>query len=450
VQHLGPPPLSVDAQARTSAPLFALPGPWEVLKPASPVSGVHVMPRLRCLEYDYYFVLEVMREVRVPGKRDKKKKVVHRAYIVEPTRLQFYRTYALHCRWHFLRKGLLAVHTQCTTYEEEFGLEEREPDEVAAAVANDEKVFAFLDNTTNHLLEEIQVVNDADSDDESVALVDAMRLDRLAALVLNDPGQPLATDERGNVRRDIGLAGRSCRAMISALSGMYVPEMGTMYNVKPGLDGDANFTQSMVKTACKQTRFVTRQAQRLGQPQWANDFRGNAERSEHFCRRIGRALGVDDCDNYVTEGNSLGVNADLSDSFSPRLVGHYDTNNGRSEGYDMYWGVVVYVQIRVGGRLVRVRVNFGGYARNHICGVYRRLAVNRQILEEYLRCKRANPERYVVDARVLLRGIPHGSMRYVPPRRTRACTTACTFTACYSSGWHATTTLPSCTRQFLP
>ena len=119
-----------------------------------PSNGVHIMSSRRCLEYEYYFVLEVMREVP----RGKKKKVVHRAYIVEPTRVQFYRTHALHCRWHFLRKGILAVHTQCITYEDEFGLVEKAPKDVAAAVANDERMFAFLDNTKNHLLEEIQVV----------------------------------------------------------------------------------------------------------------------------------------------------------------------------------------------------------------------------------------------------------------------------------------------------
>ena len=93
---------------------------------------------------------------------------------------------------------------------------------------------------------------------------------------------------------------------------MYVPLYTTWADDKDGLPGHSCRTESLIRTACAQRELVLYLAEKYGQPAWRQDFVVNVDRANNFPRRIAGRYGIDP-ENFVTSGNSFGVNADLTD-----------------------------------------------------------------------------------------------------------------------------------------
>ena len=318
-----------------------------------------------------------------------------RVYLLEPSLYQFYRTMDLHLRPHFLANGLFFSRYEVGLYRER-GLEEVNVSNLARGTSPlPEGVFVILRNNVNHILDEIQVINNLERGEETRALVDALRLPDLAELVLNNETAALEVDERGNLRKDINFVGRSSKDRIEGdYPGMNVPHYSTHFDDEPGLDGDWSLTQSLIKTAIAQRRLVLHLAELVGAPDWGMDFVGNEKRLRCFCHRIAQLYGITDYQDFVTAGNSLGINATVPGALHSLLARHKDNLNGRLPGHNLYWGVVVHARIMFRGVVVLVRINFGGYDRHHLDGVVRREEENIRILDDYRAWKEENPARF--------------------------------------------------------
>lgn len=352
------------------------------------------------LQYELWFVLEVVPRADV-----------RHVYLLEPTKLQFYRTYALHERYHFQIRTIHAVRAYIKSMASE-GVPCIPSARAQNYIDNQSSFCAILEGARNHFLDDVTVINCHGDSLEVGEMIKSMRLNEMAELMLtgSDSQDP---DNRGNFRRDIGFCPQS-QNDTSVIPGMNVPRYTTRYDSVEGLEGDNSFTVSMMNAAVR-LRGIVNYVSRAFSLGW-NDF-VDGSRASLFSRRVAQERGVANPEEFVTEGNSIGITG-IDPRGNLRLLRrHVDDQNARVPSHHFYWGVSVYESVRHEGWSADqfIRISFGGYGKKCIDDVMRRLGVNTSIHRSFVQWSRDEGDLFSASAQSIL-SWDGGLFRFMRPR----------------------------------
>ena len=356
------------------------------------------------VNYELWFILEI-----------KKNGKLNQSYLVEPSLAQFYRTSKLNERDHFQLRGPYAIQA----YEDELrseGLQKVDPSEIDAASQAGKPFYSVLDASSNHFLPDIDVVNFGD-DVELMACAREMRLSELGMLMYSDPRETFLTDDRGNLKKDIGFTPQS-QTDRSVIEGMNVPRFTTKHDDDAGVGSDPSLTVSMIKAGCGLKHFVDMAQQKFGQD-W-DDFTGEFRR-DNFPRRVAQERGVEDYRNFILEGATVGITGTMPSGSFKMLNRHRDQINATSDTHKFYWGISLHewVQYPNWKQLLLIRLAFGGYGKKCLDDVSRRYSVNTEILQGLSSWRNNNPELFTNGVELLYSDTAF-PFRFVRPRADKA------------------------------
>lgn len=388
-----------------------------------------ILPRI-CYSNQHlelWFVLEVP----VAG-------TVSKVYITQPSVHQFYRTCDLHECNHFQINCVTRLQVFVDRMEEN-GLTYLCPGAVDATSAD---FFTILAHDDNYVLPDITVINMFSR--EGQELVRSVGLEELGRHVLSN-NVPSSGDDRNNLRTDIGFSAQSYTDR-EVVEGMVAPRFTTRLDGLPGMNNDTSLTQSIMKASIA-LKGVVEEVQGEHQVNWEDDF-SDATRSNLFSHRIAAIHGIEDPTQFVVEGCSLGVTGLLPSGDYKILQPHMDRMNGRVDGYNVYWGLSVYVKVQYPGWACGawVRIALGCYGKKSVDDFMRRLSVNSQILDDVRSWMDNHPELLSVDHTILRFRGGHNSSTFarVP---TSLCTTAFLYMDVWNWDERMASTRPCYTRQ---
>lgn len=363
--------------------------------------------KLRC---DLWLVVEIEKDEKL-----------HKSIIVEPSSRQFYRTVNLHERDHFQLRGEFSVHAY-TRFIERRGLVRVEGAQFDGddVDADNQPRYCVLSQDENHVLQDIVVLNFED-DPELVALADRVRLAEHGHHLLSSGGRKKlgknGLEDRGNLRVDIGFCAQSHNDK-SVVPGMNVPRFTTWADSKPGLAPGESLTVSVILSACAMKHFVERAKEKLG-VSW-NDFEGVTRRTL-FPHRAASDRGVENSEDFDSEGVSLSVTGTMADGSCRILNRHRDSLNSREESHCSYRGLSMIDEVHYEdwSHPVGVRFTLGEYGKKCIDDAMKRHATNGNIFVDIQRWRNNNPELFWNDPRLLEVEGPH-RFRFIRPRADKS------------------------------
>ncbi len=354
----------------------------------------------RATRYELWFTLEVSR-----------RNDIRRVYILEPSQYQYYRTFDLHESYHFQLRAITSVN-EYTNILGSQGFVSIPSTDADSFSSRDEQFYTILSCDTDHFCPDISVVN-CSEESELGCLILSMNLGGMASLMLDVNSSRQSSDDRGNYRRDIGFCPQA-QMDTSVVEGMNAPYFTSKYDSMPGLEGDTSFAVSMMRAACI-LKTITEDISRTYDQGW-NDF-DDEERRSLFANRVAQSRGLEDYQDFVTEGNSIGITGIDQDGQMRILRRHVDSMNSRSPTHHFYWGVNVYQEVRHEGwdSTQMIRVSFGGYGKKCVDDFLRRLTVNRDIDQAFSDWRSENEGQFDSTAESIL--VWRGTMfRFLPPR----------------------------------
>lgn len=335
---------------------------------------------------------------------------ISRSYIIQPSERQFYRVQDLHECHHYQVRGVDEVLSLVKSMQAR-GLKLISPSKNTSK----ESFVTILTNDRNYILPDIVVINQFSED--AIAISDAIPLRPLASRVLSQPACANGSDERNNLRMDIGFCAQSHNDP-NVVRGMNAPRFTSQLNNVDGLDTDDSLTATLIRSSISLKKLVDILEEDLS-TKW-NDF-PQGLRSQLFCRRIAERHGVPEESQFVTEGTSFGITGPMPDGDFKILDRHLDTQNGRTKGQNAYWGFSRYLCVQYPGldHPVWIRVAIGGYGKKCVDDFMRRFKVNKKVLGMILSWMDNNPDVLDVDHRIL-RFRTRAQFKHIRPRANKS------------------------------
>lgn len=252
------------------------------------------------------------------------------------------------------------------------------------------KYFCVLDMSEDHYLDNLVVVNSVSDDVALRGIMDAIPFEAIAKKMFVDDYERLLGNAgvRSNLRYDAGFS-PSDQTDPGVVEGMYFPKRMVQAAKMEGIDKDANFEETMYRSALGVMRISDLVQQgnpnpgdRMAKPAFTGDKDG--VRNSFFSRKWALDLGIEE--NLLPfarfEGTSMFGTGGGSDHRFIKTERHVDVHNDAGEGHNHSPTLTAIVPVVFpDGRTEHVRIGINCYRKACCASAMERLEANNAILK---------------------------------------------------------------------